>query len=122
MSRYFTQKELSCKCGCKRYITDRAFLQALDKVRFILGKPMILNSAKRCPTHNNRVSKSGFNGPHTKSAVDVRCFGRKAFNIVKIAIQCGFTGIGVSQKGSMASRYIHLDRLRGNTRPRFWSY
>jgi hypothetical protein len=36
-----------------------------------------------------------------------------------IAMEAGFTGIGVQQKGT--GRFLHLDTLEGDLRPTVWS-
>ena len=54
----FKWSELECKCGCKtRYIEDEA-IDKLQKLRDILQRPIIINSAARCPLHNVRVGGS----------------------------------------------------------------
>jgi hypothetical protein len=43
--------------------------------------------------------------------------------VLKLALEAGFTGIGVAQKGS--GRFMHLDDLlndEGQPRPTIWSY
>ena len=122
-SEFFTKEELQCKCGCGQARMDEDFMQMMDILRFKLNKPVRLNSAYRCPEHNNNVSSTGYNGPHTTGkAVDVRCSGKTAHAILKIAAGLDFDGIGISQKGDHGGRFIHLDTLRGDTRPWVWSY
>lgn len=84
---------------------------------------MPVNSGARCPAYNNKVSGTGLTGPHTKGAIDVGVRGDQALTVVRIALEEGFTGIGVSQKGD--KRFIHLDDLPnapGQPRPTIWSY
>lgn len=124
-AKYFSEEELICKCGCGETITDQDFLDMLDLLREAMNVPLILSSGKRCSKHNKEVSNTGDNGPHTICAVDIKCHGRLAQDIVFEAIRLGFTGIGVNQKGPYESRFIHIDRLpsRGYTnRPWIWSY
>ena len=88
------------------------------------GRPMNLSSAYRCPDYNLRVSPStGRTGPHTMGAVDVLCFGEEALRLTIVASAGGWTGVGISQKGEHAIRFIHLDRLPSMPpRPWIWSY
>ena len=127
---HFTEDELKCKCGCERMrFSDRAvrFLEAL-RVRF--GHAITINSGYRCPEHNHAVSSSGLNGPHTVTTnhnitVDVRISGELAAKLLHHAMNLGFTGIGVKQKGDHASRFLHLDMIMPagkHPRPRVWSY
>ena len=117
----FKHKELTCKCGCGREIEDEVFMYNLQRLREMLGVPMVLSSAYRCPEYNDKVSNTGFGGPHTIAAVDVLVYGEHAHRLLWMAMACGFTGIGISQKGPWAARFIHIDRLREG-RPWVWTY
>jgi zinc D-Ala-D-Ala carboxypeptidase len=123
-SAHFSAAELTCKCGCKGNKMQAEFLERLELLRKRYGKPMVLTSAYRCPSYNVVVSSSGPKGPHTTGrAIDVRVRGAEAYVLLVLALECGFTGIGVAQKG--ASRFLHLDDLPpavGRPRPRVWSY
>ncbi len=104
----------------------------LEALRVEFGVPMIISSGYRCPAHNQAVSSTGADGPHTIFAeanitVDVKEFGTDAYELIEIAIAFGFTGIGLNQKGPFAERFIHLDRLDSNlaaarARPNVWTY
>ena len=76
----------------------------------------------RCDTHNHEVStaKNKKNGDHTLGqASDILISGEQAMLLFEKARQIGFSGIGLSQRGDHASRFVHLD-----TKPRtaLWSY
>ena len=121
-SKFFKDSEFKCKC-CGVAKMDEEVIQMLDLLRQKCGFPIILTSAYRCPKHNVAVSKTGPTGPHTTGkAVDVACSHEKAYQVVKYAIELGFTGIGVAQKGG--SRFIHLDTLEAPhyPRPNVWTY
>lgn len=120
----FTPKEMRCKCGCGRSDMDHAFMLKLQAVRDVVG-PLSVSSGYRCPEYNQRVSSSGLDGPHTTGkAVDVRCSGEQAHEVLLQAMFRYFTGIGVSQKGDHGSRFIHLDTITPDEgpRPNVWSY
>jgi zinc D-Ala-D-Ala carboxypeptidase len=120
----FSRDELKCKCGCEQVVFEQRTLDRLQRLRDRFG-PMHITSGYRCPTYNEKVSKTGRTGPHTKGAVDVQVTGEKALQLLTLAIEGGFTGIGVSQKGSHDTRFIHLDDLpnaTGQPRPWLWSY
>ena len=57
-------------------------------------------------------------------AVDIACHGKKAYNIIRIGMAHGFTGIGVKQHGEKEDRFVHLDTMNNGERhrPMFWSY
>ncbi len=92
--KYFSEEELTCNCGCGRQEMDDDFMQVMDSIRENLGYPLIVTSAYRCPEYNNRVSTTGYNGPHTTGkALDIAISGEKAFWLILEAYENGFTGI-----------------------------
>ena len=94
----------------------------LDNIREYLNFPLPVTSAYRCFKHNQVVSSTGVNGPHTTGrAVDIAIHGEKAFGLITAARQFGFTGIGMKQHGPHGSRYVHLDDLM-IARPMIWTY
>ena len=121
--RYFKLSEFACKhCGANKMDPD--FLRKLDDLRHRCGFPLPVTSGYRCSVHNQKVSTTGPNGPHTTGqAVDLGVSRHRAYEVLGHALAVGFTGIGVQQKG--ASRFLHLDTLSepGHApRPTVWSY
>lgn len=120
IENYFSDKELSCKCCGVNGFKESTLLK-LNKLRSMLGEPIILSSAYRCRAYNDLM---GFTQTHaTGQAGDIPCSHNKAVEILKLALICGFTGIGVKQKGN--GRFIHLDdlpELPHRPRPHLWSY
>jgi zinc D-Ala-D-Ala carboxypeptidase len=121
--RHFDIEEFDCQhCGANKM--DRVFLEQLDELRHIYGKPLFVTSGYRCPEHNAKVSSTGLTGPHTTGrAADLRVDRAEALQLLKLALALGFTGIGVNQKGG--GRFLHVDNLPnapGQPRPTLWSY
>lgn len=121
--RYFKPEEFACHhCGDNR--VQIALVEKLDELRHLYGKPLTITSGYRCPEHNQRVSTTGPNGPHTSGlAADLGVSGREAVAVLRFAMALGFTGIGVQQKGN--GRFIHLDLIPDSfdhKRPWIWSY
>ncbi len=103
------------------------FMEKVETLRAVYGKPMRVTSAARCPAHNDLVSSTGRTGPHTTGrAIDIGVSGADAHQLLRVAMRFGnFTGIGVSQKGAHEKRFLHLDDLPnapGQPRPTLWSY
>jgi len=124
LTKNFTSEELACK-HCGKMAIPLPAVDKLQRLRDHYGRPLKLSSAYRCPEHNAAVSSTGRAGPHTKAAFDVLVSGPEAYQIVALALLEGFTGIGVSQKGPHAARFIHLDALDDAPdcpRPYVWSY
>ena len=123
MSKHFSDDELRCKCGCGRLFMIPEFVAKLERVRLAFGKPLIISSGYRCPDHNFEVGGSEFSAHTAGCAVDVTVRGADALKLVDVAIYCGITGLGISQRGH--SRFIHLDdapAAEGQPRPTVWSY
>ncbi len=119
----FSEHEFTCKCGCGKAEMDSAFMQRLQDLRTENGAPIKINSGYRCPTHNESVSSTGANGPHTTGhAADIAIAGADAFELLRLGLTLGFVGVGLDQKGEWSQRYVHLDDLQANNRPRVWTY
>ena len=103
---FFSDEELTCQCGCGRMEMDAQFMRKVVNARGALGVPFIVTSAYRCPEHNNRVSKSGYNGPHTIGrALDIRADARTKSIVLDYFAKQGMTRFGV------AKTFIHFDDL-----------
>lgn len=123
--RYFKREEFDCKCGCAKGGMADDFIDKLDNIRHQLGVAMHITSGYRCPRHNNAVSTTGSDGPHTTGrAADVGVSGPAALALVRRATQNGMTGIGINQRGAHAKRFIHMDDLASpdHPRPNIWTY
>jgi uncharacterized protein YcbK (DUF882 family) len=101
-------------------------MRKLVDMRAELGFPFVLTSGYRCPQYNNRIAKTGLNGPHTTGqAVDIAVYGERALKVISNAWRYGFTGVGIDQSGPRDKRVIHLDDLmppNHSPRPWVWSY
>ena len=118
--QYFDLHELSCSCCGDMAMVDE-FMAKVVAMRRELGFPFVVTSAYRCPEHNNQVSTTGADGPHTTGrALDVAVSYEQAHRFLKSALEYGMMGIGINQRGS--SRFIHIDDLKTAGRPRVWSY
>ena len=121
----FGYQELKCRCGrCDSDGTEMntEFMAALQKLRDLYGKPMVISSPYRCPKHPVEARKAK-PGVHSLGlAVDITCSGAQAVEILRLAVTLPFTGIGVQQRGS--GRYLHLDMATAPKfpRPMIWSY
>jgi len=121
-SRYFTQDEMKCShTGIE--MMDRDFMEELTRLRDNWGKPMIITSAYRHPTHPIEARKENPGAHTTGRAVDIAIRGDEALNLLQLILEHRFTGIGIQQKGG--GRFIHIDNLEpqeGWPRPTIWSY
>jgi uncharacterized protein YcbK (DUF882 family) len=93
------------------------FMERLQALRTDNGKPMLVTSVYRCPKHPVEASKSQPGMHSTGLAADIGVSGSEAIQVLRLAFDAGFRGVGVQQKGS--GRFIHVD-LRET--PTVWSY
>lgn len=115
----FSEDEFKCS-HCGEVYMNPEFLDKLQELRTLYGKPLFILSGYRCPEHPIEAKKKR-PGTHTKGiAVDIAISGRNAYKLLKLAFKLGFTGVGVRQKGD--NRFIHLDISQDFPRPNVWSY
>jgi uncharacterized protein YcbK (DUF882 family) len=125
----FARHEFECspeRCGCGQAAMHPAFMDRLQRLRRAFRQPIIITSGYRCPDYNACISTTGRHGPHTTGrAADVQVVGGDALDLLVMAREQGFTGIGVKQHGKHGGRFIHLDDLPDHyagPRPWLWSY
>jgi uncharacterized protein YcbK (DUF882 family) len=120
-SRYPNFKADEFKCShCGDNEIKEELLDKLQALRSRYGKPMRITSGYRCPRHPIEAAKSA-PGPHSSGlACDVGVEGADAHKLLGLALDAGFKGIGVQQKGT--GRFLHLDLVSSPNRPTVWSY
>ena len=112
----FTKSEFDCKETGENEM-KHSFMVRLQKLRNAYGKPMRITSGYRSINHTIAARKSA-PGTHTQGiACDIAVDRADAVRLLRLALELGFNGIGVQQKGN--GRFIHLD-TREN--PTIWSY
>jgi uncharacterized protein YcbK (DUF882 family) len=121
---FFTQDELRCK-GTDECNMDQEFMEMLVSLRYAYDKPMVISSGYRDASYN-QVIGGAKNSPHLfGKAVDVLVSGRDAYELMSLAMEKDFSGIGISQRGPHESRFIHIDTMDNSNmhpRPWVWSY
>lgn len=123
--RYFESSEFDSPDlpGSGEKFMYMPFVRMLDELRSRLGFALVISSGYRTPSYNQQIATTGANGPHTTGkAADILIRGVRAHQLLKVAFELGFTGIGINQKGQMESRFIHLDTVEGPLRPAIWTY
>lgn len=107
----FSAEELACR-GTGRVALDFAALDALQRLRNRLGKPIILNSAYRSPEHNARVGGAKASKHMEAIAFDCRMDNHDPAAFIAAAEASGFTGIGTYPR----SGFVHIDTRDGHAR------
>ena len=129
MTKNFSKSEFESKCG--REMPEEVYhnvvkvANQLQYLRDYLNKPIKVNSAYRSPEHNNSVSSTGLDGPHTTGiAVDIATNTQSQYKLLNFALnyEPKPTGIGI------AKTFTHLDWLTPDVsqkyvvRPNVWKY
>jgi zinc D-Ala-D-Ala carboxypeptidase len=121
MYKYFKKEELACKHTGECHMDD-AFMAKLDAIREECDFPFFISSGYRSPEHPIEAKKAS-PGAHTSGkAVDILVSMEEAYILVEVALKHGIPRIGISQKGPVGSRFIHLDTDTSRAAPRIWSY
>jgi len=115
----FNPEEFKCSC-CGRLEVHSDLVDLLQKAREDLGFPITINSAYRCPTHNDNVSSTGLAGPHTTAkACDIHVSNSQHRKELIDYFSNKVTGLGI------AKTFIHIDILTKDEiphRPNCWLY
>lgn len=119
----FTKEEFDCKETGENNMQPE-FMQHLQNLRELYGKPMRITSGFRSVNHSIEKRKKRAGAHTTGQAVDIAVDRTDAHRLLELAFDYGFTGIGIQQKGG--GRFIHLDTIEPDTegfiRPTIWSY
>ena len=111
-TRNFKVAEFACRCGrfdCPHYAVEQKLLDALQRLRDMIGAPIHVNSGYRCPAWNKRVGGAK-NSTHMRGiAADIRCGELTPAELAKFAEEVpAFAngGIGIYKS------WVHVD-VRG---------
>ena len=119
----FRPVELSCRCPtdyhfCQgEYFHDPDFLDRLEHLRDLAGRPLVVNSGRRCPLRNARVKGAAFSQHKVGIACDIALTGHDPVKLARAAATAGFKGLGFGKT------FLHVDaRVRppGWPRNRAW--
>lgn len=100
----FSPRELACK-STGQLLVDETALDMLQKLRDLLGIPLLITSAYRSPEHNARVGGAK-NSYHMKGvAFDVRMENQDPDVFEMAAREVGFRGFGYYPKQG----FMHID-------------
>lgn len=123
-NKFFTRAELACKHTGKCEM-DPAFMERLIRLRERMSRPLVISSGYRDRTHPAEAAKTTTGAHQQGRAVDIAITGGDALRLIGLALDLGFTGVGVKQHGPHAGRFIHLDTCSAGAnqpRPTIWSY
>ena len=125
LSKNFSRLEVQCPCGCGANLINPFLIEKLQKVRNIIGRPIIITSGVRCEFYNASI-KASMNSSHIPddhgigNVVDIACTNSKdRYELVELA-QKFFKRIGIS--GGSYRGFVHLDVDRSKVQEVMWLY
>ncbi len=96
---------------------SRVFVEKLDLLRSMLGRPLKINSGLRTQAHNKRIGGKPASAHLEGLAADISCKeSRKRLDIVRLALKLGIHRIGIGKT------FIHLDNSRTLPQRVMWLY
>jgi uncharacterized protein YcbK (DUF882 family) len=116
-SPHFSERELACHhCGVSRVIPE--LVAVLEAIREVVGRPLIVRSAYRCPEYNAAAGGAPDSQHVHGRAADISVLGMTARELYRIAAEVpGVKGLGVDDAGD----YLHVDVRERETLAR-WCY
>lgn len=113
-SAHFTTREFACKDGCGWSEPNPRLLARLEALRERLKRPIHIVSGCRCCPHNSKVGGASRSQHIYGRAADIPA---SLGVTVKMAKDCGFTGIGTRQ-----GKVVHVDVRPVRGAPVTWEY
>lgn len=107
VSKNFKLVEFQCNCGAQHVKLSSVLLNKLQQLRDVIGKPIIINSAYRCPSYNTKIGGAKNSQHLYGTAIDIKVNGMSPVEVAKVAERLGFTGIGTY------STFTHVDVRSG---------
>lgn len=107
LSPHFKRGEFACKNGCGFDTPDHRLVEALEELRELVGKPILIHDACRCPAHNAECKGAKSSQHLLGTAADIAVQGMTARELYAVASTIPeFGGFGVSDP---PGTYIHVD-------------
>jgi len=108
-SPHFKWSEFACKCGCGCTYVSQDAIDKLEELRVLLGAPIQINSACRCPIHNAKIGGAPMSQHRStkaspSTAFDIAIGNHDKQDIISLAERVGFGGIGIKY-----NTFVHVD-------------
>jgi zinc D-Ala-D-Ala carboxypeptidase len=106
LSPHFSKAELACHC-CGTLKIDRRLVDALEELRALAGKPVVIHDGYRCANHNQEVG--GVNdSEHTRGlAADINIPGLSLQQMYDLAL--GVSDFVQGGIGAYDQGFLHVD-------------
>jgi len=95
VSEHFKISEFKCNDGSQEIMLEYKLVKLLQKLRWVVCKPIKINSGYRTKTYNHKVGGSPRSQHLLGRAADIVVDGYTPSQIAELADQLGFDGIGI---------------------------
>jgi hypothetical protein len=110
LSAHFSKSELACHCCSELKIAD-GLIEALEELRGLAGKEVIVHDGYRCPAHNQEAGGVRDSEHTLGMAADVAIPGLSLQEMYELALQVpAFADGGI---GAYDGGFLHVD-VRGH--------
>lgn len=106
---HFSPRELASH-GDGSVCSVMSAVDALEKLRGFIGRPLVINSAYRDPIYNALCDGAPMSRHKVGDAFDVSLLGLNRHELAAAAVECGFMGLGRYQT------FLHIDTRPNMTR------
>ena len=106
LSAHFSKAEFACHC-CGQLKVEQRLIDALEQLRDLAGKAIVVHDGYRCPAHNQEVGGVSHSEHTQGTASDVEIPGLSLRQMYELALQVpefAQGGIGVYDGG-----FLHVD-------------
>tara|TARA_R100000458_G_C8253551_1_gene230010 strand:- start:366 stop:749 length:384 start_codon:yes stop_codon:yes gene_type:complete len=102
----FSPVEIACR-HCGEIVLDEKFMDGLQRARELINRPVRVNCAYRCPTHNAFVGGAPMSRHKIGDAVDISIRTISKELVHNCLVDGGFQGFGLRY-----NTFIHADMGR----------
>jgi uncharacterized protein YcbK (DUF882 family) len=95
VSENFSLHEFQCKDGSQLVKIDERLVEKLQKLRDMIGKPIVIHSGYRTPEYNKKVGGANESQHMEGTAADISIAGLSPEKVAELAEKVGFNGIGI---------------------------
>lgn len=116
MTKNFKKSEFECKCGCDMPsdVSERILELAreLQIIRGLVRRPIKINSAYRCPNHNERAGGVSDSQHILGAAADIVIVGMSSEDTYDLLNKLQHSGVIMTGGLGLYNTFVHYD-IRG---------
>lgn len=116
ISEHFDSDEFACRCGCGDSEVSKKLVDALEVIRKTVGKPLKINSGKRCAKHNKSVGGVKDSQHKIGLAADINAEGMTPIQLHRVVESLHTDGMVHIGGLGLYSSFVHVDVRAGTAR------